>query len=144
MELQQKHVHKKRKTPLELCDFIIEFKRNYEWFDVLLIIWTHIRLNILKLYNSCFRLRKNGFIKENTIEQLYCESAIGLADRYVRGTCPHCEYEEARGDNANIVVRFEPTELKSPMFNLHKTPKLKTTKHCTLICLRYRKNIHYG
>jgi len=40
------------------------------------------------------RLQEEGFILEDTIEQLYSE-ALGkfLADRFVVGTCPKCSFD---------------------------------------------------
>ena len=43
------------------------------------------------------RYDKNGYIKEDTIEQLYCPDCNRfLADRFVKGVCPHCGYEDAQ------------------------------------------------
>ena len=34
--------------------------------------------------------------------QCYCENCdLFLADRFVFGTCPHCGYEDARGDQCD-------------------------------------------
>lgn len=39
-------------------------------------------------------LMKNGYLNEKTINQLYCLSCTRfLADRYVEGVCPKCQYE---------------------------------------------------
>ena len=44
------------------------------------------------------RLQEQGFILEDTMEQLYSE-ALGkfLADRFVSGTCPKCKFEVRAG-----------------------------------------------
>jgi methionyl-tRNA synthetase len=45
---------------------------------------------------------KNKLVLENKIEQLYCETCkMFLADRYVGGFCPKCNYEDARGDQCD-------------------------------------------
>lgn len=45
------------------------------------------------------RLVDNGYFFERESEQLYSPSqGRFLADRYVIGTCPNCEFEESRGD----------------------------------------------
>ncbi|NLK46222.1 MAG: methionine--tRNA ligase [Treponema sp.] len=123
------------KTPRELCDFYHKIhKEIYEWFDIAFDNFgrTSTPQHTEIVQQLFLDLEKNGFIKENTIEQLYCESCNRfLADRYVRGTCPHCEYEEARGDQCeHCGALLEPTELKNPRCSTcSKTPKLKTTKH---------------
>jgi len=48
------------------------------------------------------RLLERGHIYEDTMRLLYCnrESRF-LPDRYVEGTCPHCLYDGARGDQCD-------------------------------------------
>ena len=49
----------------------------------------------LDLYN-------NGYIYKDTMSQPYCMNEKRfLADRYVHGKCPHCEFEQARGDQCD-------------------------------------------
>ena len=44
-------------------------------------------------------LLDNGYISQGEIEMFYCENdKMFLPDRYVVGTCPHCGYEGASGD----------------------------------------------
>jgi len=59
---------------------------------------------------------ENGFIFEKEDEQLYCLiDERFLPDRYVVGTCPHCGYERARGDQCeNCSALLNPTELINP------------------------------
>ena len=73
-----------------------------------------------------------GYINEGSIEQLYCASCDRfLADRFVRGVCPHCGYEEARGDQCeNCGKLLDPTELLKPRCGSCKAePELRTTHH---------------
>ncbi len=61
-------------------------------------------------------LDKNGFIEEREIKQIY-SNADGrfLPDRYVEGTCPHCAYTKARGDQCEACGRLlETTDLLEP------------------------------
>ncbi|MDF1569964.1 MAG: methionine--tRNA ligase, partial [Spirochaetaceae bacterium] len=81
------------------------------------------------------RVDEAGFIKEDTIEQLYCEKDDRfLADRYVHGTCPHCGYEDARGDQCeNCGKLLDPTDLESPRCGTcGSTPIVKSTSHLYL------------
>lgn len=54
-----------------------------------------------------------------------------LADRYIKGTCPRCGYEEAYGDQCeNCGSDLSPTELINPVSTLSgNTPELRETKH---------------
>jgi methionyl-tRNA synthetase len=62
------------------------------------------------------KLAENGFIEERLIKQVYSlADQRFLPDRYVVGTCPHCGYEAARGDQCENCTRLlDPTELISP------------------------------
>jgi len=47
-------------------------------------------------------LEKNGFISEKTTQRSYCEvDDMFLADRFVLGTCPFCQDQDARGDQCD-------------------------------------------
>ncbi|MCH8907183.1 MAG: methionine--tRNA ligase, partial [Candidatus Heimdallarchaeota archaeon] len=61
-------------------------------------------------------LDKNGYINERTTQQLYSvKDKRFLPDRYVLGTCPHCGYENARGDQCeNCTKLLDPIELINP------------------------------
>jgi methionyl-tRNA synthetase len=122
-------------TPRELCDrFHALHKGIYDWFEVSFDEFgrtstpeqTEIVQDIFK------RLDSAGYIKEREIEQLYCPSCERfLADRYVRGVCPHCGYEEARGDQCEHCGKLlEPTELKEPKCSTcSSTPAPRKTRH---------------
>lgn len=47
---------------------------------------------------------------------MYCETdKMALADRFIIGTCPHCGYEEAKGDQCDKCGKLlTPTELINP------------------------------
>lgn len=53
------------------------------------------------------KLREGGYIEERETEIRYCpQCEKSLPDRYVYGECPHCGYEEARGDECDKCGRF--------------------------------------
>lgn len=61
-------------------------------------------------------LDENGFIEERVLEQVY-SPADGrfLPDRYIIGTCPHCRFERARGDQCENCTRpLDPVDLIAP------------------------------
>ena len=74
----------------------------------------------------------NGHIDRRTTNQLFDPKAERfLPDRYVEGTCPHCGYEEARGDQCDDCGKtYDATELISPRSKLSDaTPEAKKTEH---------------
>src|SRR6266511_3939225 len=62
------------------------------------------------------RLDEQGFIEERTTEQVYSiDDGRFLPDRYIIGTCPHCGYPAARGDQCENCTRLlDPTDLIEP------------------------------
>ena len=62
------------------------------------------------------RLAENGFIEERTVKQVYSHADQRfLPDRYIIGTCPHCGYEAARGDQCENCTRLlDPVDLIDP------------------------------
>ena len=78
------------------------------------------------------RLLENGHLYRHTTEQFYDEAHERfLPDRYVEGTCPHCGYEEARGDQCDNCGRtLDPTDLIDPRSKTSgSTPVLRETEH---------------
>lgn len=82
---------------------------------------------------------KNEFI-EKTSEQYYDEATKHfLADRYITGTCPHCNYEKAYGDQCeNCGTSLSPNDLIKPVSVLSgNSPVKKETKHWYLPLDKY-------
>ncbi len=61
-------------------------------------------------------LEERGLLEERTEKQVYSiDDGRFLPDRYVEGTCPHCDFEKARGDQCDNCGRLlDPIELKNP------------------------------
>ena len=123
------------KSPRELCDYYHAIHSEiYNWFG---IAFDHFGRTSTPQQTEITQgmfldLEKNGYIKEHTIEQLFCSSCNRfLADRYVRGTCPSCGYEDARGDQCEHCGKLlDPTELKNPRCSTcGATPEIRATKH---------------
>lgn len=77
-------------------------------------------------------LYNKGKFIEKTSKQYYDEEAKQfLADRYITGTCPHCNYEKAYGDQCeNCGTSLSPLDLINPRSALSgNVPVLKDTKH---------------
>jgi methionyl-tRNA synthetase len=82
-------------------------------------------------------LKANGFIEERAIRQVY-SNADGrfLPDRYIIGTCPHCGYDKARGDQCENCTRvLDPTDLIEPRSAISGSDDLeiRETKHLFLL-----------
>jgi methionyl-tRNA synthetase len=62
------------------------------------------------------RLEEHGLIEERTTRQIYSRAdGRFLPDRYVVGTCPHCGFDGARGDQCENCTRvLDPVDLLSP------------------------------
>ena len=78
------------------------------------------------------RLRKNGFLFQKRMMGTYSETDKRfLPDRYVEGTCPHCGYGEARGDQCdNCGRQLNPDELIEPHSRITGTKlTFKETEH---------------
>ena len=122
-------------TPRQLCDRYYAIHADiYRWFNISFDKFgrtsTPVQTEVTQgLYK---KLEENGYIGERTIEQLFCGSCGRfLADRYVRGICPHCGYTEARGDQCESCGKLlDPSDLKdSRCASCGKSPSLETTKH---------------
>lgn len=77
-------------------------------------------------------LYKNGFISEKESKMCFCEhDKIALADRFVYGTCPHCGYDKAYGDQCdNCGKTYDIEELISPKCAFcGQEAVFKNTKH---------------
>lgn len=78
------------------------------------------------------KLYQNGNLVAKSTQQYYDPNVNQfLADRYIRGTCPKCAYEDAYGDQCEKCgVTLSPHELINPRSMLSSQPPiLKSTKH---------------
>jgi methionyl-tRNA synthetase len=77
-------------------------------------------------------LLEKGYLYRQAMKQLYCENCRKfLPDRYVHGTCPHCGYDDARGDQCEPCGRpLDAIELIEPRCKLCGShPTIKETEH---------------
>lgn len=122
-------------TPRELCDKYYKIhKEIYEWFGISTDIFGRTTtLAHAKITQEIFlELYKNGFVKEDEIEQAYDEKAkMFLADRFIEGICPYCKSEGARADQCDKCGKLlNFSELIEPKSKISKTtPVVKKTRH---------------
>jgi methionyl-tRNA synthetase len=77
-----------------------------------------------------------GFIEERVTRQVFSRAENRfLPDRYVIGTCPHCGYDRARGDQCENCTRvLDPVDLINPRSALSGSPEveIRESKHLFL------------
>lgn len=122
-------------TPKQICDKYNEIhKKIYDW---MMIDFDAFGRTSDKVHHEITteifeRIYDNGFIEKKKEEKVYCPKCEKfLADRFVIGTCPHCGYEDARGDQCdNCGKLLNPEELKNPKCKICSTkPIKKETEH---------------
>ncbi len=82
-------------------------------------------------------LQRHGFIEERAVRQVFSlEDDRFLPDRYIVGTCPHCGYDKARGDQCENCTRvLDPTDLIDARSAISGSSRLeiRETKHLFLL-----------
>ncbi len=81
-------------------------------------------------------LEANGLLEERNMRQVYSvDDGRFLPDRYVEGTCPHCAFEKARGDQCDNCGRLlDPVDLIDPYSAVSgsKNVEIRETRHLFL------------
>ncbi len=106
-------------TCQQLCDFYYKIhKEIYDWFR---ISYDNFSRTSKKIHHDTVKeffqvMYKNGYLIEKTVKIPFCKTCnMSLADRYILGTCPHCGYENARGDQCEKCGKvLDPEDLINP------------------------------
>ncbi|MFQ5950967.1 MAG: methionine--tRNA ligase [Candidatus Geothermarchaeales archaeon] len=91
---------------------------------------THNPIHMKFVQEFYRKVYDNGHIAEKPEEQFYCKNdQIFLPDRFVKGTCPVCGYEDAEGDQCPSCGHLlTPTELREPTCSVCGiTPRMTST-----------------
>ena len=92
--------------------------------------------NHYRVVRDVFRtLFEKGYIVERTTMAAFsAKSGHTLPDRYIEGTCPHCGFGGARGDQCdNCGRQLDPIDLGDPRSRIDGTPPVfKETSHLFL------------
>ncbi len=126
------------KTPEETFLSVHEsFLDTFQRFGISFDLFTHTHTeNHHRVAQDIFlRLLERDYIYEAEQTLLYDPKAERfLPDRYVEGTCPHCGYREARGDQCDSCGRtMDALELIEPRSRLSDaTPEPRDTNHFLL------------
>jgi methionyl-tRNA synthetase len=124
-----------RVTPQDIVNRYHELnKQSFEAFGISFDIYSRTTSDIhRKVASNFFRtLYNKGEFTEKESEQYYDEEAKQfLADRYIVGTCPHCENKKAYGDQCEQCgTALSPDELINPRSTLSgNQPVKRKTKH---------------
>ena len=122
-------------TPTDIVDrFHNEFVRQWETVGISWDLYTTTgTANHAEVTQDMFlRQLENGHIDKRISEQFFDPQAERfLPDRYIEGTCPHCQYREARGDQCDSCGRtLDAVELVEPKSKITgATPVLRETEH---------------
>lgn len=122
-------------TPADIVDrYHGEFVQQWEAIGISWDLYTTTGTdNHAEVTQDMFlRQLENGHIDKRTSDQFYDPEADRfLPDRYIEGTCPHCDYGEARGDQCDNCGRtLDATDLGDPRSKISgATPELRSTEH---------------
>jgi len=122
-------------TAEELCDRYYAIHVDiYNWFEIQFDHFgrTSRPVHSQVVQNLFRKVDEAGHIHEHSTRQLYCENDQRyLADRYVHGACPYCDYPDARGDQCEDCGKLlDPIDLKSPRCGTcGGTPVVRETSH---------------
>ncbi|MBN1220928.1 MAG: methionine--tRNA ligase [Anaerolineae bacterium] len=122
-------------SPRELFErFHLRFLDTFQRIGITYNLFTHTDTEnhhrvSQDVFTACLN---NGYLYTQTEQQFYSENeGRFLPDRYIEGTCPHCGYLGARGDQCdNCKKLLDPTELIDPRSKTDgTTPVLRQTEH---------------
>lgn len=122
-------------TPQDVVDrFHTILKKSFEEFGITYDIYSRTssaqhHKTAAEFFTKLYNEKK---LVEQVTQQYYDEEAQQfLADRYITGTCPHCNNEKAYGDQCEACgTSLNATDLINPKSTLSgNAPVLKETKH---------------
>ncbi|CAK5081121.1 unnamed protein product [Meloidogyne enterolobii] len=138
-------------SPKEICDkFHKLHKEAYDWFGIDFDCFGRTSsehqtefdffFNFLKLFfrivqDIFLKIHNNSFTSVGIQKQLRCSNCQKfLADRFVRGTCPHCKFLDARGDQCDKCGHLlDGVELVEPRCLIcGSEPRIEESEHIFL------------
>lgn len=125
---------KRNVNPKDLTDQAHDYDKKLflETWKISFNNYTRTESEIHKAFVKDFMLKLIKYIKVEEDEIPYCEyDKIYLPDRFVKGTCPYCGFEDARGDQCdNCGKLLTPKMLINPKCVLcGRPPVFRVTKH---------------
>lgn len=132
-------------TPQDVVDrYHSMIKKSFEEFGISFDVYSRTTSKTHEQLASDFfkKLLEEGKLQEQESEQYYDEEAHQfLADRYIKGECPHCHYDGAYGDQCeHCGTALSPLELINPTSTLSGSkPVIKKTKNWYLPLNEYQQ-----
>lgn len=105
---------------------------------------THSEHHFEVVHDIFLRLKENGFIGTKVEEAPFCPSCEKfMPDRYIEGICPHCDYDQARGDQCdNCGKVLDSSELIKPRCKIcGGSPDFRDTEHFYLLLSKLEPRI---
>lgn len=125
---------KRKVNPKELTDQAHEYVKKLflETWNISYDNYSRTESEVHKAFVKDFLLGIQKYIHTEEEELPYCENdKIFLPDRFIKGTCPYCGYEDAKGDQCDRCGRLlSPKLLINPRCAIcGSKPIWKKTKH---------------
>ncbi|MBA7475055.1 Methionine--tRNA ligase [subsurface metagenome] len=123
------------KTPAQIADkYHQQFLKNWQQLGISFDLYTSTgTANHAEVTQDIFlTLFNKGYIYKNTVQQAFCAACQRfLPDRYIEGTCPHCGFNGARGDQCDQCGQpLNSVELIEPRCGIcSATPEFKNSEH---------------
>ncbi|MDP6454301.1 MAG: methionine--tRNA ligase [SAR202 cluster bacterium] len=111
-------------------EFLDDWKRLGISFD--LFTTTHTDNHAEVSQDMFLKLMDNGYIYKDMMQQPFCETDDRfLPDRFVEGTCPHCGFDGARGDQCDVCGKIlDPEDLINMVCKIcGNAPIIRDTEH---------------
>ncbi len=111
-------------------DFLDSWRRFGISFDLFTSTGTDNHAQVVQ--DIFLTLLDKGYIHKSSVSQPYCPQCRRfLPDRYIEGTCPHCQFSGTRGDQCDGCGKpLNPAELINPYCRLcGTTPQFRDSEH---------------
>jgi methionyl-tRNA synthetase len=134
-------------TPLEVVKrYHHRFLEGWKSLGISFDLFTHTHTeNHCEITKQVFKkLKSQDDLKVATQQQFFdTTEQMFLPDRYVRGTCPFCKNERARGDQCEACGKtFDSTALINPISTLsNTTPEIRDTDHYFFHLEHYQEQV---
>lgn len=135
------------RTPQEVADhFHKEFLDSWQKLGISFDLFTSTSTqNHTEITQDFFlTLLNRNYIYKDTMLLPYCSNCRRfLADRYVEGTCPHCSFDKARGDQCDECSKpLNAVDLINPLCKLcGNSPEFKNSEHFFLRLTAFNKQL---
>ena len=132
-------------TPQDIVDkYHNIIKTSFEEFGISFDIYSRTTSPVhYKTASDFFRVMydKGKFIEQTSMQFYDEEAKVFLADRYIMGTCPHCQNDRAYGDQCEKCgSTLNATDLINPRSTITgSAPVMKETKHWYLPLDKYEQ-----